>query len=121
MRGHIQGLRVKQAIAARGDLGMGNGKLAAQVAHASLLAYDQASADARDEWKRGGQKKVVVRVEDESSVFALKEQAEAVGLPTGLVRDAGHTQLDAGTVTAVAIGPAADDRIDEITGDLPLY
>lgn len=112
---------VKQAIAVRGDLGMGEGKLAAQVAHASLTAYEHASQGARDAWKRSGQKKIVVRVDDEATVHALNEQAATAGLPTGLVRDAGHTQLAPGTVTAVAIGPAADAEVDDITGDLPLY
>ncbi|MFB6228880.1 MAG: peptidyl-tRNA hydrolase Pth2 [Halobacteriales archaeon] len=112
---------MKQAIAARRDLGMGEGKLAAQVAHASLEAYEHTSEDARSEWKRGGQKKVVLRVDGDRALFELQERAKVKGLPTGLIRDAGHTQLDPDTPTAVAIGPASDDRVDAITGDLPLY
>jgi PTH2 family peptidyl-tRNA hydrolase len=112
---------MKQAIVARRDLGMGEGKLAAQVAHASLSAYEHTAEDARSEWKRGGQKKVVLRVESERALFELQERATVDGLPTGLVRDAGHTQLDPDTPTAVAIGPASDDRVDAITGDLSLY
>lgn len=121
MSAHAQLRGVKQAIVARDDLGMGVGKLAAQVAHASLLACNGADAGAVKDWKHAGQKKVVLRVDDEESVHALNELAKAAGLPTGLVRDAGRTQLEAGTVTALAIGPASTDRIDEITGDLPLY
>lgn len=112
---------MKQAIVARRDLGMGDGKLAAQVAHAALMAFEQTDADAQSQWKRGGQKKVVLRVEDEQSLYELQERAKMDGLPTGLVRDAGHTQLDPDTPTALAIGPAADSRIDAITGDLSLY
>jgi PTH2 family peptidyl-tRNA hydrolase len=112
---------MKQAIVARRDLGMGAGKLAAQVAHASLLAYENAGEDARSEWQRGGQKKIVLRVDDERSLFELREQANVKGLPTGLVRDAGHTQLDPDTPTTLAVGPAADDRVDAVTGDLSLY
>jgi len=37
------------------------------------------------------------------------------------VRDAGHTQLEPGTVTALAIGPAGDDAVDAVTGDLSLF
>ncbi|MFW6385253.1 MAG: peptidyl-tRNA hydrolase Pth2 [Halodesulfurarchaeum sp.] len=112
---------MKQAIVARADLNMGAGKLAAQVAHASLSAYEHADADARKTWKRGGQKKVVLRVDSERDLFEVHETAKAAGLPTGLIRDAGHTQLDPDTPTAVAIGPASDRAVDEITGSLSLY
>lgn len=112
---------MKQAIVARADIGMGEGKLAAQVAHASLMAYEEADRSARSEWKGEGQKKVVLRADSESQLFALAEKADAAGLAHAIVRDAGHTQLDPGTVTALAVGPAAGDRIDPVTGDLSLY
>lgn len=112
---------MKQAIVARGDLGMSTGKLAAQVAHASLSAYERADESAVAEWKRGGGKKVVLKAPDERTLFELKETAEAAGLPAGIVRDAGHTQLEPGTVTALAIGPAGDEAVDAVTGDLSLF
>ena len=112
---------MKQTIVARADLGMGEGKLAAQVAHASLQAYEDAANSARQDWKGNGQKKVVLRADSESRLFELAERADIDGLPHSLVRDAGHTQLEPGTTTALAVGPAADDRVDSVTGDLPLY
>ncbi|AKH97072.1 peptidyl-tRNA hydrolase Pth2 [Halanaeroarchaeum sulfurireducens] len=112
---------MKQAIVARSDLGMGEGKLAAQVAHASLKAYEHASDADRRAWKQGGQKKIVLRVDGERGLYELQEKAKAAGLPTGLIRDAGHTQLDPDTPTAVAIGPADEAAVDRITGDLSLY
>ena len=112
---------MKQAIVARADLGMGEGKLAAQVAHASLSAYEKADSGARNEWKGSGQKKVVLRAEGERDLFELAEAAKREGIPHAVVRDAGHTQLDPGTATTLAVGPAADDRVDRVTGDLRLY
>jgi len=112
---------MKQAIVARADIGMGEGKLAAQVAHASLSAYEDTATSARTEWKGSGQKKVVLQADSESQLFALAEKADTEGIPHAIVRDAGHTQLDPGTVTALAVGPAADDRVDAVTGDLSLY
>jgi PTH2 family peptidyl-tRNA hydrolase len=85
------------------------------------MAYEDASKSAQSEWKGSGQKKIVLRADSESQVFELAEKAEVDRLPHAIVRDAGHTQLDPGTVTALAVGPAADDRIDAVTGDLPLY
>ncbi|RBI61495.1 peptidyl-tRNA hydrolase Pth2 [Halomicrococcus sp. NG-SE-24] len=112
---------MKQAIVARADLGMGEGKLAAQVAHASLSAYEETGSKARKRWKGEGQKKVVLQANGEDAIFSLAEKARAEGLPNAVVRDAGHTQLDSGTVTALAVGPADDDLVDRVTGDLSLY
>ena len=112
---------MKQAIAARTDLGMGTGKLAAQVAHASLMAYEDADDRTRTAWKGEGQKKVVLKVGGESQLFELAERANRAGLANAVVRDAGHTQLDPGTVTTLAVGPADEDEVDRITGDLSLY
>jgi PTH2 family peptidyl-tRNA hydrolase len=112
---------MKQAIVARADLGMGEGKLAAQVAHASLQAYEEADDAAIREWKGGGQKKIVLQVNGESALFEVNEKARVEGLPHALVRDAGHTQLDPGTATTVAVGPASERAVDAVTGDLSLY
>ncbi|MFB6354519.1 MAG: peptidyl-tRNA hydrolase Pth2 [Halobacteriales archaeon] len=112
---------MKQAIVARADLGMSPGKLAAQVAHASLSASERADEAAKREWKRGGRTKVVLKAPDERTLYDRKEEAEAAGLPTALVTDAGRTQLDPGTVTALAVGPAGDEAVDAVTGDLSLY
>ena len=59
--------------------------------------------------------------EGEGAVFDLAGEADRLGLPNAVIRDAGHTQLDSGTVTAVAVGPAEDDEVDRVTGDLSLY
>ncbi|WP_266074919.1 peptidyl-tRNA hydrolase Pth2 [Haladaptatus caseinilyticus] len=112
---------MKQAIVARTDIGMGRGKLAAQVAHASLSAYEETGRKARKRWKGEGQKKVVLKASGEKAIFQLAEKARAEGLPHAVIRDAGHTQLDPGTVTALAVGPADDDLVDRVTGDLSLY
>lgn len=112
---------MKQAIVARTDIGMGTGKLAAQVAHASLSAYEDADRRTRTEWKGEGQKKVVLKGQSESQLFELADVAEREGLPYAVVRDAGHTQLEPGTVTALAVGPGRDNIVDKVTGDLPLY
>jgi PTH2 family peptidyl-tRNA hydrolase len=112
---------MKQAIVARADLGMGEGKLAAQVAHASLMAFEDADRTVQSEWKGSGQKKVVLKVNGESALFELADKAEREGLPHAVVRDAGHTQLEPGTASALAVGPARDDLIDRVTGELSLY
>lgn len=112
---------MKQVIVARKDLGMSPGKLAAQVAHASLRAYESSSETAQRTWKSEGQKKVVVEVDSEAELFRLADAAEQDGMPYAVIRDAGHTELEAGSVTALGIGPAKDAIVDGITGHLSLY
>ncbi|MFW5965274.1 MAG: peptidyl-tRNA hydrolase Pth2 [Halodesulfurarchaeum sp.] len=111
---------MKQAIVVRADLSMGTGKLAAQVAHAALSAADQSDADALSQWKAAGQRKVVLKIDGERALFEIHENAKAAGLPTALIRDAGRTQLDPETPTTVGIGPAANQKVDRITGSLSL-
>ncbi|QGN06185.1 peptidyl-tRNA hydrolase [Halorhabdus sp. CBA1104] len=112
---------MKQAIVARADLNMGEGKLAAQVAHASLSAYEDADRRTKTEWKGEGQKKIVLQADGESQLFELADVAEREGIAHAIVRDAGHTELEPGTVSALAVGPAREDIVDRVTGDLSLY
>jgi len=120
--------KLKQVILVRRDLEMGRGKAAAQAAHASCEAVFRI-LDSKmrlwnawlEEWRREGQAKIVLRVDSLQELLSLLDQAEKRGLPTSLVRDAGRTQLEPGTVTAGAIGPAPAEEIDRITGHLKLY
>ena len=111
---------MKQVIVVRDDLDIGPGKLAAQVAHAAIKAADTADASARRRWKADGQSKVVLRADDEDALRSLKAEAETRGLPTALIRDAGRTELEPGTVTTLGIGPGDPEVIDEVTGHLSL-
>lgn len=112
---------MKQAIVARTDLDMGTGKLAAQVAHAALRAAEDADPEARRTWAADGQKKVVLKAAGEAQLLDLADRARRASLPTALVRDAGHTQVEPGTITTLGVGPGPDDVIDSVTGDLSLY
>lgn len=111
---------LKQVIAVRSDLRLGKGKLAAQVAHASLGAYRQASQGTRDAWEDSGGKKVVVRAGSREELEGLRRKAMALGIPCSLIQDAGKTQLEPGTVTALGLGPAEERIIDSLTGRLKL-
>ena len=50
----------------------------------------------------------------------VKRHAIDLNLPWSEVSDAGHTQLEPGTTTCISIGPAPENLIDKITGNLKL-
>ncbi|MEM7815875.1 MAG: peptidyl-tRNA hydrolase Pth2 [Candidatus Aenigmatarchaeota archaeon] len=110
----------KQVIAVRKDLKLDKGKLAVQVAHASVDSYKKSSPSVREEWEREGSKKVVVKVESLNELLEVHRKAKSLKLPCSLIRDAGRTHLKPGTITAVGIGPAEEERIDRVTGRLKM-
>ncbi|MCI4457258.1 MAG: peptidyl-tRNA hydrolase [Desulfurococcales archaeon] len=115
----------KQVIVVRSDLKMSKGKLAVQVAHASVDAVLKAINDKEwstwvNKWVEQGMKKIVVRVENEERLLDIYNKCVSNKLPCSIIRDAGKTELPPGTLTAVGIGPAPSDLIDMISGDLPL-
>lgn len=114
---------VKQVIVVRTDLKMGKGKLAAQVAHASLAAAEEVMKkreDWYDRWKLSGQAKVVVKGSSETELQELQKKARIMGLATALIQDRGLTQLEPGTTTCLGIGPAPSAMVDKVTGELKL-
>ena len=114
----------KLVIVVRTDLGLTKGKMAVQVAHASVNCAVQAHLKRRkvyDEWYRGGQKKIVAKVASVRELLELKSMAEAKGHITSLVTDAGLTQVAPGTTTCLGIGPADSKALDPLTGQLGLF
>lgn len=72
-------------------------------------------------WEDVGQPKITLRVESEEELNELVNRAGKVGLAAQSIRDAGRTQVAAGTKTVAAIGPGPAKMIDIITGHLKLY
>ncbi|ODS42282.1 MAG: aminoacyl-tRNA hydrolase [Candidatus Altiarchaeales archaeon IMC4] len=108
----------KQAIVVRSDLKLSKGKLAGQVAHASVSAAEKSRY--KKEWLDGQQKKVVLKCENTDELFRILQSAKDAGIAAALIKDAGHTEIAPGTITCVGIGPAPEKEIDKVTGDLKL-
>ena len=111
--------KFKQVIALREDLDISRGKQISQACHASLSAYKKANGEAQASWEERGCKKVIVDISDEELVERF-ERAKGLQIPAALVKDAGHTEVKPGTKTALGLGPAEEDKIDKVTGDLKL-
>lgn len=111
---------MKQVIVVNQALNLPAGKMAAQVAHAAVGGFLHAGPERQTAWLQVGMPKVVLRVPSEAALLELAEQAQAAGLPTMLVRDAGRTVVESGTPTCVGIGPDDILKVDALTGTLKL-
>ncbi len=111
---------MKQVIVVNEALALPRGKLAAQVAHAAVDAFTEASVTLQKRWFAQGMPKIILKAESEQELLQLENLARKAGLPVALIRDAGHTVVEAGTLTCLGIGPASAEAIDAITGHLKL-
>jgi peptidyl-tRNA hydrolase, PTH2 family len=64
--------------------------------------------------------KIVVYAADADALIQLEARAREQQIPACLVHDAGRTVLPADTITCLGLGPAPAERIDRLTGELPL-
>lgn len=142
---------VKQVIVFRKDLIKGEhavrkGKIAAQVAHASLgallkfakrytgglngettkfkkIEFEFPENSVLDKWLNGIFTKICVTVDNEEELLKLYNKIKDDCLiPVALITDAGNTEFHGvPTNTCIGIGPWWSDEIDEYTKDLPLF
>ena len=116
-------MEVKQVIIVRKDLKLGKGKLAAQVAHASLsscLKVMKKDKKLFNSWMKTGAKKVVLRVKNVNELLEYKKIADKNKVANALITDAGRTQIKPGTITCLGIGPDLKEKIDKISGNLKM-
>jgi len=133
--------KYKQSIIVRGDLNMPKGKMAAQVAHASMGAilnfainenrkilandgalymYQMLVPTPVHEWLSGDFAKIVLKCQTADDLFALEDQAKAQNIPYKLIKDNGTTVFSEPTITCIAIGPWYAEVIDEMTKNFKL-
>ena len=113
----------KMVIITRNDLKLSGGKLAAQVAHAAVecaLLAKKNKSRWFNKWMKEGAKKAVLKTNNLDDFYSLKKIAESLNISCSLISDAGHTEISAGTITVLGIGPGPNNLIDKITGQLPL-
>lgn len=113
-------MELKQVILVRTDLKMPKGKMAAQVAHASVDAVLKSSPSKVDAWRRMGMKKIVVKVVDEKELMEYQNKAKSEKLVAAVITDAGRTVVAPGTKTCMAIGPDEEEKVDKVTSNLKL-
>ncbi|KAK9836673.1 hypothetical protein WJX74_005797 [Apatococcus lobatus] len=117
------GCECKVVLVVAQDLHMSPGKLAAQCAHAAVGIYKlmvRQGLPLLAAWEATGEKTVVLATTSSRQLPGYVQSAEALQLPAYLVRDAGRTEVAAGSVTVAAIG-GQSEKIDQVTGRLKTF
>ena len=116
-----------------------HGKLAAQVAHASMASflsghlispvtdtsYQMLTLEmekARYEWITNAFTKVVLKCENEEELLAIEQKCSNMhDIPYALITDSGRTVFSEPTITCLGIGPLPAAILDPLVGHLKLY
>ena len=112
---------MKQVMVVRTDLKMRKGKLAGQVAHASLKSYQNTPSKIREEWDNTDYTKIILKCNNIEEIYNLQEKADKEGISNFIVHDQGRTQIPQNSVTCIGIGPDTGKKIDKIVKHLKLY
>lgn len=61
-----------------------------------------------------------MQVKSEDELLELMGKARSLGITAEVIQDAGRTQIDAGSMTVLGIGPAPKSQVDLVTSALKL-
>lgn len=106
------------ALLVRQDLKMDKGKIAGQCCHACFGLMSVSKNQDLKYWSECA--KIVLKVSTLEEMNDLRSRLTGMGIISYLVHDAGKTQIEAGSATVLAIGPAKKRDLDKILGHLKL-
>lgn len=126
--------KIKQVIIVRKDLNMSKGRIAAQVAHASIKVFLDRQINSDNDnnilikvtpemkkWAEESFTKVVLGVNTVEELYKIINESDKAKIPFSIIIDNGFPQSHGGmTTTCIAIGPDNSEKIDKITGELEL-
>lgn len=73
------------------------------------------------EWLKGAFTKICVRVDSEAELLETIKKATEAKLPVAAIVDSGKTEFHGvPTLTCCAVGPAPEEEVDQVTGELKL-
>ena len=133
-------MSAKQLIIVRNDLRskLRHGKLAAQVAHASMAVFlkgrhievPHGFTDPKlvldlnqyqHEWIEGAFTKIVLRCDNFDHMMAIQTHCDIHAIPQFMINDAGRTVFKEPTHTCLGVGPWDSVVLDMLFGDLKMY
>ena len=98
---------------------MSKGKLASQVAHASLMSYLKGSSDINQKWLDNSYVKIILKANLET-IKDLDNLFNIQGISHFLVVDEGRTEIEPNTITCLGISPMENEKVDKYINNLKL-
>ncbi|NHJ32908.1 MAG: hypothetical protein FK732_08600 [Asgard group archaeon] len=98
------------AVVLRKDIRMGKGKFSVQTAHAIVSLISEKNLN----WDFKNKPIEIWTVKSEEDLLGINRQIQKLKINRSLIRDAGKTQLDPGTKTAVGIGPINEAIFEKV-------
>lgn len=91
---------------------MNKGKMATQAAHASLTAFLKNKDEVNSEWISEGMKKIVLKI-TEKDIKTILTECKKNKFIYAVIHDAGKTQVEAGSLTAIGVGPEEEKKLEK--------
>ena len=113
---------VKMMFLIRTDLKMSKGKIAAQCSHAAINMYKdliKMNNQYLEDWEKTGTKKITLKCKNQKELHDFRVKCEKNELPYTIIKDAGKTQVQAGSETVLALF-GESKKLDQLTGQLKL-
>jgi len=113
---------MKQVILVRTDLKMRKGKLAGQVAHASIGASRMVPDEQVQTWMdKYDQKKIILKVPSLEELKNYKQKCIETGLDCVYeVANKGDNQIPLDEITCLGVGPTEDEILNKLFDNLKL-
>lgn len=101
----------------RKDIRMGKGKFSVQTAHAIVSLLSEKGMN----WDFNNKPIEIWTVKSEEDLLGINRRIQKLKINSSLIRDAGKTQLDPGTKTAVGIGPINEAIFEKVMNSYSAY
>ena len=112
------------AIIINSSLKMSAGKVAAQAAHGAVQAALTAEAvrsEVLTKWLQQGGRKICLQTDSLDTLKSVRLKASKSRIQSVEIQDAGLTEIPAGSLTVVVLGPGSKSKIEKLTSQLRLY
>ena len=112
------------AIIINSSLKMSAGKVAAQAAHGAVraaLTSQSVRSEVLERWLEQGGRKICLQTDSFDTLKSIQLKASKLRIQSVEIQDAGLTEIPAGSLTVVVLGPGSKSKIEKLTSRSAQY